>query len=108
MIGQGPGETEASTGQPFTGPSGERLTGWLLRAKVDPTTVYFDNIVRCWLPRPPKAAEIKYCWSTYVLPSLLELEGSPVIVPCGMPATKFILKGSTARVLGAVQEISLR
>ena len=69
--------------------------------------VRYDNVVRCWLPRPPKVAEIQHCWRSYVLPELLGLGNQPVLVTCGMPATKFLLKGSTAKDLGSVVEVTL-
>lgn len=51
FIGEGPGEQEDLTGQPFVGRAGQLLDKMLLAVGLDRTKVYIANIVKC---RPPK------------------------------------------------------
>lgn len=86
LIGQGPGETEASLGVPFVGKSGQKLGTWLRLAGLDPNACRFTNVNWCWLPdnRMPTQAEIDHC-RVYWEP---ELAGRRVIVPVGVPAMR--------------------
>lgn len=113
IIGQGPGELEAYQGRPFIGPSGQMLSEWLARARINESTIYIDNVVRCWMTTPnkrnrtPTAAETKFCWETHVKPSLESLPNLRVIIPCGMPASKRIIGKITSREVGNVFEVEL-
>lgn len=101
MLGQGPGETEAHSGRPFIGPSGERLSQWLAKAGIQRSEVYIDNVVRCWLPknRPPTPAEAQFCWDAHVKEAVVSR--SPLVVtPIGIPAMRQVL-GKSASELDA-------
>lgn len=88
LLGQGPGETEASLGSPFLGPSGERLGVWLRMAGIDQRTeCRVGNVVQCWLPenREPTRGEVDHCRDAHWG---VETAGRRVIVPIGVPAMK--------------------
>lgn len=51
LIGEGPGEQEDLTGEPFVGPAGKLLDTMLEIIGLDRTKVYIANIVKC---RPPR------------------------------------------------------
>ncbi len=51
LIGEGPGEQEDLTGEPFVGRAGKLLDDMLSIIDLDRTNVYIANIVKC---RPPK------------------------------------------------------
>lgn len=51
FIGEGPGEQEDLTGEPFVGPAGQLLDVMLGLIDLDRTRVYIANIVKC---RPPR------------------------------------------------------
>ena len=51
FIGEGPGEQEDLTGQPFVGRAGKLLDKMLEAVDLDRTKVYIANIVKC---RPPR------------------------------------------------------
>lgn len=50
FIGEGPGEQEDLTGEPFVGPAGKLLDDMLSIIDLDRTNCYIANIVKC---RPP-------------------------------------------------------
>ena len=92
-VGQGPGEVEAYQGIPFSGPTGQKLDRWFIKAGIHREKVHIDNIVRCWLPgnRPPTAAEADHCTRVHLMPELLALDGVRVVVPVGVPAARYFL-----------------
>ena len=51
FIGEGPGENEDLTGEPFVGRAGKLLDKYLTAIDLDRQDVYIANIVKC---RPPK------------------------------------------------------
>lgn len=51
FIGEGPGEQEDLSGEPFVGPAGKYLDEMLSIIDLDRTNVYIANIVKC---RPPQ------------------------------------------------------
>lgn len=111
IIGQGPGEQEAWSGRPFVGPSGQMLDSWLHRARINPLSVYFNNIVQCWLPenRKPTVAESTYCYKAHVYPALAALPKLEVLVPCGVHSMKHFLGAKTsARAAGTQTTMKLR
>jgi uracil-DNA glycosylase family 4 len=71
VIGEGPGEAEDRSGQPFVGPAGQYLDKWLAAVKIGPqntplgrnTNTFIANIVKCRPPnnRDPKPAESSAC-----------------------------------------------
>ncbi len=128
LVGQGPGEQEAWNSEPFfrLAPIGERLTKWLYRSGISRTEIALGNLVQCWLPkfkkagisngnREPTQSEIQFCWNAHVGPWLRsgEKEASPsrVVVPVGVPATKFLMgipKGKGAdKFMGTMNEVEL-
>jgi len=52
-------------------------------------------------------AEIHYCWDNLVQPDILALDSTPVLVLTGLQPMKFLIKGSTGKDLGTVQEVEL-
>lgn len=46
IVGDGPGETDEETGQPFSGPSGQFLRELLAEEGIDPQQVYFTNVYK--------------------------------------------------------------
>ena len=105
LVGQGPGEDEAWTGQPFVGKAGRQLDLWIVRADaiirsmgclrgLHRTNIWITNTVMCWLPgnREPTRAEAAFCWKVNVSPELDRLRGTlQAIVPIGVPAMEVIL-----------------
>ena len=73
FIGEGPGEQEDLTGEPFVGPAGKLLDDMLSIIDLNRTNVYIANIVKCRPPhnRDPKPEEQEACigeTSDYCLP----------------------------------------
>ena len=50
VIGEAPGQQEVRAGKPFVGPSGQVLRGWLGMAGIDPSEVYFTNVLNFMPP----------------------------------------------------------
>lgn len=50
FVGEGPGEQEDLTGQPFVGAAGQLLDKMLTAAGLDEKDYYIANVVKC---RPP-------------------------------------------------------
>lgn len=63
FIGEGPGEQEDLTGEPFVGPAGKLLDDMLSIIDLNRTNVYIANIVKCRPPhnRDPKPEEQEAC-----------------------------------------------
>lgn len=61
IIGEAPGETEALTGQPFIGPSGQLLDATLTQYGIVRSEVRVSNSVMC--PIKPKSDHLNACWS---------------------------------------------
>lgn len=63
FIGEGPGEQEDLTGQPFVGRAGKLLDDMLAIIGLDRTNVYIANMVKCRPPqnRDPLNVEIDAC-----------------------------------------------
>ncbi len=64
VVGEGPGEQEDLTGEPFVGPAGEMLDKMLANVVgLRRSEVYIANIVKCRPPgnRNPEAAEADVC-----------------------------------------------
>nr|BAL56256.1 phage SPO1 DNA polymerase-related protein [uncultured Acetothermia bacterium]BAL57527.1 phage SPO1 DNA polymerase-related protein [uncultured Acetothermia bacterium]BAL59003.1 hypothetical protein HGMM_OP3C158 [Candidatus Acetothermum autotrophicum] len=49
FIGEGPGEVEDSTGRPFVGPAGQKLTEILQSVGIARESVYITNMVKCFI-----------------------------------------------------------
>ena len=79
LVGQGPGEQEATFSRPFypMAPSGSTLDRWLNKAGKSRTQMIVSNVVQCWLPktkskagvpagnRAPTTEETAYCWNAH-------------------------------------------
>lgn len=63
FIGEGPGETEDLTGQPFVGRSGKLLDKFIEAIGYDRESVFIANMVKCRPPknRDPKPEEMELC-----------------------------------------------
>lgn len=63
LVGEGPGEDENRSGEPFTGPAGKLLDGFLSRAGLSRKEVYIMNLIKCWPEgnRDPDTDEIRAC-----------------------------------------------
>jgi uracil-DNA glycosylase family 4 len=93
VVGQGPGSVEASLGQPFQGPIGQRMRQWLERVSINPHRVWLDNVCRCWLPgnRAPTSKERAHCTAAHTRPALRALPDLKVVCAVGLPASKSLL-----------------
>lgn len=92
-VGQGPGEDEAHTGQPFVGRSGRMLDRWLVRAGIPRHKIGCGNVVQCWLPdnRPGTAAEIAHCQHELWGPWLESFTQRRVVVCVGLSAAQTLI-----------------
>jgi len=125
VVGQGPGEQEATFSQPFYpgAPSGRMLRGWLHDAGIPESVVTFGNVVQCWLPetrgagglgrgsRPPTTTEIQHCYRAHVAPWLHSLPETTHLLSVGTPASRFLLglgpKAGAEHLAGVTHKISL-
>jgi DNA polymerase len=91
LVGEAPGETEVTEGEPFVGRAGSELDRALEAAGVDRSTVYVTNLVKVRPPenRTPHVAEID-AWRP-VLEAELERVDPAVVVPLGTTATRALL-----------------
>ena len=91
FVGEGPGEQEDLTGEPFVGRAGQLLTQLIEGIGLTRADVYIANVVKCRPPgnRDPQPDEIEACapW----LDRQLELIEPRVIVTLGNFATKLLL-----------------
>ncbi len=97
LVGQAPGSTEIATQQPFTGPSGKRLEGWLERAGVSRNEVHLSAVCRCFPGKAkgggdkmPSRIMIRNCRPH--LSREIDLLRPKVIVPVGGLAIKELLR----------------
>lgn len=63
LVGEAPGEDENKEGEPFIGPAGKLLDGFIGRAGLNRAEVYILNLVKCWPEgnRDPDSDEIAAC-----------------------------------------------
>lgn len=76
VVGEAPGEYEEREGRPFVGPAGKMLRNFLLRAGIDPESVFYTNICKY---RPPENKLEKFFYaggvpSEPIILGLAELE----------------------------------
>jgi len=90
FIGEGPGETEDTTGRPFVGRAGELLDKMIAAMGLRRDDVYIANIVKCRPPnnRVPMPDEVATC--TPYLERQIEIIRPQVIVTLGLPALKYM------------------
>lgn len=99
IIGEGPGETEDKTGEPFVGRAGMLLDECLRECKMLRKHVFITNVVRCRPTkfeagrvqnRPPTAEEANTCITNWLEPTLTTIE--PLVILClGAPAASAII-----------------
>jgi uracil-DNA glycosylase len=91
FVGEGPGEQEDLTGEPFVGRAGRLLTGLIEGIGLDRESVYIANVVKCRPPgnRDPLPLEIETCRP--YLEAQIEFIDPRVVVTLGNFATKLLL-----------------
>ncbi|RYG68052.1 uracil-DNA glycosylase [bacterium] len=91
FVGEGPGEQEDLTGEPFVGKSGQLLTRELQKIGISRDAVFITNIVKCRPPqnRTPLTDEIEACndW----LGAQIALVEPKFIVPVGGPSLQTLV-----------------
>jgi DNA polymerase len=91
FVGEGPGEQEDLTGEPFVGRAGQLLTGLIEGIGLSRDRVYIANVVKCRPPgnRDPLPNEIESC-RPYLDAQIGFIEPR-VVVTLGNFATKLLL-----------------
>ena len=91
FVGEGPGEREDLTGEPFVGRSGNLLTGLIEGIGLSRDAVFIANAVKCRPPdnRNPRPEELAACRP--FLDEQIDLVDPRVVVPLGNVATKLLL-----------------
>lgn len=91
LVGEAPGATEVSEGEPFVGQAGTRLDAALEAIGVDRADLYITNVVKTRPPenRTPLVGEID-AWLP-VLEAEIEYVDPDTIVPMGNTATRALL-----------------
>jgi DNA polymerase len=91
FVGEGPGEQEDLTGEPFVGRAGRLLTSLIEGIGLTRADVYIANVVKCRPPgnRDPHPLEIETC-RPYLEAQLAFIEPR-VVVTLGNFATKLLL-----------------
>ena len=92
FVGEGPGEEEDKSGEPFVGPAGQLLNSAIVNGlKLKREDVYICNLIKCRPPgnRNPLPNEISSC-SQYLLSQLLKINPR-LIVSLGGSASKYLL-----------------
>jgi DNA polymerase len=91
FVGEGPGEQEDLTGEPFVGRAGRMLTGLIEGIGLSREQVYIANVVKCRPPgnRDPLPLEIESCRP--YLEAQVEFIDPRLVVTLGNFATKLLL-----------------
>jgi uracil-DNA glycosylase family 4 len=91
FVGEGPGEQEDLTGEPFVGRAGRLLTSLIEGIGLTRADVYIANVVKCRPPgnRDPQPLEIETC-RPYLEAQVAFIEPQ-VVVTLGNFATKLLL-----------------
>ena len=92
FVGEGPGEQEDLTGEPFVGRAGRLLTSLIEGIGLTRAEVYIANVVKCRPPgnRDPLPLEIESCWP--YLDAQIAFIDPRVVVTLGNFATKLLLE----------------
>ena len=92
FVGEGPGEQEDLTGEPFVGRAGRLLTSLIEDIGLTRAEVYIANVVKCRPPgnRDPLPLEIESCWP--YLDAQISFIEPRVVVTLGNFATKLLLE----------------
>jgi len=95
FVGEGPGENEDRTGEPFVGRAGQKLDEMIVAIGLSREQVYIANIVKCRPPgnRDPERDEVETCEP--FLFAQIEAIRPRAIVTLGGPATKTLLRTTT-------------
>jgi len=95
FVGEGPGEQEDLTGEPFVGRAGKLLTSLIEEIGLTRADVYIANVVKCRPPgnRDPQPGEIEAC-RPYLEAQMAFIQPK-VIVTLGNFATKLLLDTKT-------------
>lgn len=107
LVGEAPGDSENAIGQPFVGPAGRELDGWVEAAFDGKYRLLMTNLVACY-PREakqakvnePTAAEIKACEPR--LRDLIKIAKPKMIVAVGQLADKYLKKMNLGIPLTAI------
>ncbi|MFI5053373.1 MAG: uracil-DNA glycosylase family protein [Acidimicrobiia bacterium] len=91
FVGEGPGEQEDLTGEPFVGRAGRLLTGLIEGIGLSRDRIYIANVVKCRPPgnRDPLPLEIESCRP--YLEAQIAFIDPRVVVTLGNFATKLLL-----------------
>ncbi len=94
IIGEGPGEDEDKTGQPFVGRAGQLLTKILNAAGINRNDIFITNIVKCRPPnnRVPSQDEMLKCGE--FLEAQILLIRPKILVALGNTALKYFFKSN--------------
>jgi len=95
FVGEGPGEQEDLSGEPFVGRAGKLLTSLIEEIGLTRADVYIANVVKCRPPgnRDPQPGEIEAC-RPYLEAQMAFIQPL-VIVTLGNFATKLLLDTKT-------------
>jgi uracil-DNA glycosylase len=118
LVGQAPGQVEASGGKPFAGRAGKTLFRWFARAGVDESTardrIYIAAITRCYPgPSPsgrgdrvPSPAEQDAC--SVWLDDELEIIRPRLVIPVGKLAiSRFLPNAPLDELIGQMHAVAL-
>jgi uracil-DNA glycosylase len=116
LVGQAPGQVEASGGKPFAGRAGKTLFRWLERAGIDEETarkkIYIAAITRCYPgPHPsgrgdrvPSAKEQETC-SIWLDDELRIIRPTLLILVGKLSIARFMPAASLENLIGRAHEI---
>ena len=95
IIGEGPGQQEDETGQPFVGKAGQLLTKILESVQINRDEIYITNTVKCRPPenRTPTPQEMTACQDFLI--RQIQLVQPKIMVLLGSAAVKSVLKDPT-------------
>jgi uracil-DNA glycosylase len=98
IIGEGPGENEDLTGQPFVGKAGQLLDRVLASVKLTEDDVFICNIVKCRPPgnRKPTKDEMHAC-RPYLMEQI-RLVDPPIIMLAGASAIEGLLTEKSVKI----------
>lgn len=99
LVGEALGQTEALTGRPFVGGTGQMLRSMLRQAGILEREIYITNTVKCRPPgnRTPKPAEIHFCTSAHLWNELACIKPN-VVVPVGDTALHALLPSAPSGI----------
>ncbi|MEM2122122.1 MAG: uracil-DNA glycosylase [Candidatus Bathyarchaeia archaeon] len=101
FVGEGPGREEDIQGRPFVGRAGKLLDELLDEIKVERSSVFITNIVKCrpseeGKDRRPTDEEIESC--TAYLDRQIQLINPRIICTLGDTATRYIFRKNNLRI----------